>query len=325
MTRFSLALVWLPLLAGLLPLGAQEGKRVEDPDLPSYVKSREFVGDLTVVGSDTMSIVLSNWSTGFSEIQPGARFVIDAKGSNTAPVALTAGTAQLAPMSREMKAREIDAFIDKHGYPPTALRVGLDALALVVHKDNPLDSLTLDQIDALFSKGRKRGHREDLTTWGQLGAGGEWTGRKVALYGRNSLSGTHTFFREMVLRDGEFKDAVREQPGSAAVVAAVARDVAAIGYCGLGYAGSEVKKLRVAERKGDEAVPAQAASAYDGSYPLSRTLYVYLNRAPGKALHSGVREFCRYILSREGQTELARTGFIPLPASVVKEELKKLD
>jgi phosphate transport system substrate-binding protein len=319
-----LALALLPFVAGLPP-HAQEGKNRGDADLPSYVKGREVVGDLSVVGSDTLSVVMSNWSSGFSEIQPGARFHLEAKGSHTGPLALTAGTAQLAPMSREMKAREVDAFTERYGYPPTALRVGLDALALVVHKDNPLQSLTLEQIDALFSKGRKRGYREDLTSWGQLGAGGEWAGRKVALYGRNTLSGTHSFFKEMVLREGEFKDDLREQPGNAAVVSAVSRDLAAIGYCGLGYAGSEVKKLRVAERKGDEAIEAQADAVYDGSYPLARTLFIYINRAPGKAVPSAVREFCRYILSREGQAEVARTGFIPLPASAVKEELKKLD
>ena len=305
-------------------LGQEERSKV-DPDLPSYIKADVVPGSISSVGSDTLDLVMRHWTAGFSSFYPGVRIHVEGKGSNTAPVALLNATAELGPMSREMKRKEIDGFSEKFGYPPTQLRVALDALAIFVHKDNPLSELTLEQADAIFSKGRKRGYKEDVTTWGQLGLGGAWSGRKINLYSRNTLSGTYIYFKDHVLREGEFKETIMEQPGSAAVVEEVARDPYGIGYSGLGYVNGAVKALKIAERQGMEAMGADAQNVYDGSYPIYRFLYVYVNRDPAKPLRLAVREFCRFMLSKDGQGEVMRDGFIPLPAVVAKEEAKKLD
>jgi phosphate transport system substrate-binding protein len=309
----------------LLPMAAQDATRSPDAEAARYVKRADVSGELSIVGSDTFGALLTRWSGSFSDLHPGVQFAIETKGSNAAPQALTQGLSHLAPMSREMKAREIDAFEEKHGYPPTALRVALDGIVLFVHKDNPIDALTLEQLDAIYSTGRNRGQKTEIRTWGQLGARGDWANRPITLYGRNSLSGTHTFFRENVLRGGEFRKDVQEQSGSDAVVAQVARDPSAIGYAGLAYPTAEVKKIALAERKGIDAVQAGKDTVADGSYPISRALYVYVNRAPGRSLHRGALEFSRYMLSREGQAEVEAAGFVALPGAVVLAELRKLE
>jgi phosphate transport system substrate-binding protein len=153
-------------------------------------------------------------------------------------------------MSREMKADESNKFEQKFGYKPTVVRVALDALAVYVHKDNPIQSLTLQQVDAIFSSTRKSGAPSDITTWGQLGLTGEWAGKAISLYGRNSASGTYGYFKEHALAKGDYKATVKEQPGSAAVVQGVSADLGGIGYSGIGYKTSEVRAVPIVGKDG---------------------------------------------------------------------------
>lgn len=295
-----------------------------DPGLKSYERTDGVSGNLSSIGSDTLNNLMTFWAEGFKKIYPNVNIQIEGKGSGTAPPALIKGTAQLGPMSREMKKTEIDEFEKAFGYKPTPIRVALDALAIYVNKDNPLDQITLEQADAVFSKGHKRGYKEDIKTWGQLGLKGDWSDRPISLYGRNSASGTYGFFKEHTLSGGDYKDTVKEQPGSSSVVQGVTEDRFAIGYCGMGYATPGVKKLKIAEKSGAEFVPADAEHVYDDSYPLRRFLFVYINKPPSKALDPLVREVGIFIVSKEGQQIVVKDGFIPLPASVADQEIKKL-
>jgi phosphate transport system substrate-binding protein len=295
-----------------------------DPALTPYKAASGVSGNLSSVGSDTLNNLMTFWAELFGKYYPNAKVQIEGKGSSTAPPALIAGTAQLGPMSREMKGSEIDQFEKKYGYKPTALRTSVDALAVFVNKDNPIKCLGLDQVDAVFSKSRRRGAKDDVTTWGQLGLTGEWASRPISLYGRNSASGTYGFFKEHTLKNGDYKDSVKEQPGSASVVQGVTVDRFAIGYSGIGYATAGVRAVPLTEKDGGKCVDATADNSYNGSYPLARFLYVYVNKAPGKPLDPLVREFVRVVLSREGQEAVIKDGYFPIPAAIAKEESNKV-
>ena len=316
------------LVAGLataLLLGGSAAAQVTvDPQLTPYKPAGGVSGNLSSVGSDTLNNLMTFWAELFAKYYPNAKIQIEGKGSSTAPPALIAGTAQLGPMSREMKGTEVDQFEKKYGYKPTPLRTSVDALAIFVNKDNPIKCLSLAQADALFSKSRRRGATQDIVTWGQLGLTGEWANKPISLYGRNSASGTYGFFKEHTLKNGDFKDSVKEQPGSASVVQGVTVDRFAVGYSGIGYATAGVRAVPLTEKDGGKCMEATADNAYNGSYALARFLYVYINKAPGKPLDPLVREFTKLMFSREGQEAVVKDGYFPIPASVAKEELNKV-
>ena len=226
--------------------------------------------------------------------------------------------------SREMKQEEMDGFERKHGYKPTNVKVAVDALAVFVNKDNPIKCLSLTQVDGAFSKTRNRGGPE-ITTWGQLGLTGDWAKRPVSLYGRNSASGTYGFFKEHTLKKGDYKDTVKEQPGSAAVVQGGTVDRFSMGYSGIGYATPGVRAVPLTDKDGGTCEEATAANAYSGKYPLARFLFVYFNKASNKPLDPLTAQFLRLVLSREGQEVVVKDGYYPLPAAIIEEQLKRLD
>lgn len=312
------------LAAVALVAGSAAGQVKVDPGLQGYKPVGGVSGNLSSVGSDTLNNLMTLWAESFSRFYPNVKIQIEGKGSSTAPPALISGTAQLGPMSRPMKGSEIDVFEKKYGYKPTPIRTSVDALAVFVNKDNPIKCLTIEQVDAIFSKSRRHGYREDLKTWGQLGLSGDWANRPISLYGRNSASGTYGFFKEHALKNGDYRDEVKEQPGSASVVQGVTVDRYAVGYSGIGYATAGVRPVPLAEKAGAPCVAATAERAYDGTYPLARFLYVYINRAPAKALDPLTREFVKLVLSKEGQEVVVKDGYFPIPASVSKEELSKI-
>ncbi len=304
--------------------GAPGGAVQVDPALPAYRPAGSLAGTLNSIGSDTLNNLMTLWAEAFRRHHPSVQTQIEGKGSSTAPPALIEGTAQLGPMSREMKASEIDAFEREFGYPPTQVRVAVDALAVYVHRDNPLARLTLPQVDAIFGKSRACGHPRPIDTWADAGVAGPLAARPISLYGRNSASGTYGFFKEKALCGGDFRDTVKEQPGSASVVQGVSEDAAGIGYSGIGYRTSGVKPLTLAARDGAPFVGVDPEDVLAGRYPLSRYLYIYVNRAPGKPLPPLVAELLRFVLSREGQEVVVKDGYLPLPAAVAREELAKL-
>ena len=296
-----------------------------DKNLSQYKKTVGVSGNANSIGSDTMNNLMTLWLEAFRKFYPMVNIQIEGKGSSTAPPALIEGTAQFGPMSRAMKAKEIDAFEKKYGFKPTQIRTSLDALAVFVQKDNPLDCLALEEVDAIFSKTRKREYPEDITVWSQLGLSGEWNNKPISLYGRNSASGTYGFYKEHVLKKGDYKDAVKEQPGSASVVQGITEDKYGIGYSGVGYKTSGVKVLSLAEKKGDTCYDGSYENVVSGKYPLSRFLYLYIVKAPNKSLDPLVKEFLKFVLSSEGQQIVIKDGYLPLTNDVVEEELKKIE
>lgn len=296
-----------------------------DSKIKQYVKVGGVAGNLNSIGSDTMNNLMTYWAEGFNKAYPNVKIQIEGKGSTTAPPSLISGTSQVGPMSRAMKPTEIDAFEKKYGYKPTEIKTSLDALAVYVNKDNPVKGLSFPQIDAIFSKTRKGAYKTDITTWGQLGLTGDWASKPISLYGRNSASGTYGFFKEHALYKGDYKSTVKEQPGSASVVQGVTEDRYGIGYSGLGYKTSGVRPGALSFKDGEPYKEAEMENVLNGSYPLARFLYVYINKKPGKPLDPMVMEFIKFILSRDGQEVVIKDGFMPLPASVVDAELKKIE
>jgi len=296
-----------------------------DSQLAEYHRTGgEVAGSLKCVGSDTMNNLVSIWAEGFKKFYPGVREAIEGKGSASAPPALTAGSCTFAPMSRDWKPTEIDAFQERHGYPPTVVPVAIDMLVIFVHRDNPIASLTLQEVDAVFSQNRLGGHDRDIRTWGDLGLDGEWRSRPISLYGRNASSGTYGFFKEKALFKGDLKPTVKEQPGSSAVVQAVANDRSAIGYSGIGYRTAGVRAVPLALRPGLPAVEPEPLAAYTGDYPLARFLSLGVNYRPGVPLDPLRREFLRYVLSGSGQRDVRKDGYLPITAAVARRALAEV-
>lgn len=324
--RFSLcALALLGVLASGFASVYADDAIVLDPALKGYVKVSGVTGNVNSIGSDTLNNLMTLWAEGFRKQYPSVKIQIEGKGSSTAPPALIEGTALLGPMSRTMKNTEVDAFERKFRYKPTAFPVAIDALAVYVNKDNSVQGFTMAQLDAIFSKTRRRGAPENLDRWGQLGVTGEVGTSPISIYGRNSASGTYGFFKEFALKNGDYKDEVKEQPGSASVVQGITEDQAGIGYSGIGYLTSGVRALPLAEKEGASFVAPTQTNAMNGSYPLWRHLLVYVNKAPNKPLDPLVKEFIKFIYSKEGQAIVIKDGFFPLPQSVIEKELPKLE
>jgi phosphate transport system substrate-binding protein len=311
--------------AVILASGVGFAQQIEvDARIPVYKKVSGISGNASSIGSDTMNNLMALWLESFRKYYPNVKIQIEGKGSSTAPPALIEGTAQFGPMSRPMKATEVDKFEKQFGYPPTMLRTSLDALAVFVNKDNPMKGLTLAQVDAIFSKTRRGEYKENVSTWGQVGLMGDWENAGMSLYGRNSASGTYGFFKEHALFKGDYKDEVKEQPGSASVVQGVGEDRYGIGYSGIGYKTSGVRVVPLALEAGEPFREGTLENVLDGSYPLGRFLSLYINKAPGKTLDPLVREFAKFIFSKEGQEIVIKDGYMPVPYDVVKEELEKL-
>jgi len=286
-----------------------------DAGIPDYNKVSGVSGNINSVGSDTMNNLMALWCEGFAKYYPNVKCQIEGKGSSTAPPALIEGTSTFGPMSRAMKNSEIDEFQKKFGYEPTQIKTSIDTLAVYVNKDNPTECLTMEQVDAIFSKNRACGGAEDITTWGQLGLTGDWANKPLSIYGRNSASGTYGYFKDHALCKGDYKDSVKEQPGSASVVQGITEDISGIGYSGIGYLTSGVKAIKLGKTAG-ECYPPDLADVISGDYPLARFLYLYVNKEPNKPLDPLKEQFLTYVLSKEGQEVVIKDGYLPLPASV---------
>jgi phosphate transport system substrate-binding protein len=294
-----------------------------DAGIPDYQKASGIAGNLSSVGSDTLANLMTLWAEEFNREYPNVNIQIQAAGSSTAPPALTEGTSNLGPMSREMKDDELEAFEDKYGYKPVAVPVAIDALAVMVNKDNPIKGLTVPQVDAIFSSTRKCGHETDIETWGDAGVAA-WGAKTIQLYGRNSVSGTYGYFKEHALCKGDFKSNVNEQPGSASVVQSVTSSKNGIGYSGMGYSTSGIRMVPLAKKAGQPFVDATPENAIKGAYPLTRYLYIYVNKKPNQPLAPLENEFMKMVLSKTGQQVVIKDGYIPLPAKVVEKVLSTL-
>jgi len=308
--------------AGATAIAATAQAQGVDPSLADYKPVSGVSGNLKSIGSDTLNNLMTLWAEGFQAQYPNVKIEIEGKGSSTAPPALIAGTAQFGPMSRPMKAAEIDQFEKKFGYKPSAIRGAVDALAVFVHKDNPIKCLSLQQVDAMFSKTRKGGADKEIATWADVGLTGEWASKPISLYGRNSASGTYGYFKEEALFNGDFRDSVKEQPGSSAVVQGIASDKFAIGYSGIGYKTADVRAVPLSKKTGDKCVEANAEMAYAGEYPLARFLYIYVNVNPTQKMDPLRGEFVKYVYSKQGQAAVVKDGYFPVTKAIADDDLK---
>jgi phosphate transport system substrate-binding protein len=312
-------------LAGVFCFAASAAAQVTvDPKIPEYKPVEGVSGSMKSIGSDTMNNLMALWAEGFHKFYPNVQVEVEGKGSTTAPPALISGAAHFGPMSRAMKQAEIDKFEEKFGYKPTALRSSIDMLAVYVNKDNPIRSLTMQQVDAIFSKTRKAGNPKDITTWGDVGLEGEWADKPISIYGRNSASGTYGYFKEHALLNGDYKDSVKEQPGSSSVVQGVASDRYAIGYSGIGYKTADVRAVPLAKNAKSQAIEASPENAYRGEYPMARFLLIYVNYKPNTQLDPLRREFVKYLFSKEGQQDVIKDGYFPATATIARNALKSV-
>lgn len=325
MKKNSIAITFVAAILGVsLYASAAVAAVSVDRNIPDYSPSSGISGNFSSVGSDTLANLMTLWAESFKRFYPNVNIQVQAAGSSTAPPALTEATANVGPMSRKMKDNEIAAFEDRHGYKPMAIPVAIDALAVYVNKDNPIKGMSIADVDAIFSSTRKCGGSKDVSRWGELGLTGVWAGRDIQIFGRNSVSGTYGYFKKVALCKGDFKNGVNEQPGSASVVQAVTSSINAIGYSGIGYKTSGVRALPISRKTDGNYVASSPENAVTGAYPLSRFLYVYVNKHPNKPMAPIDKEFFKLVLSQQGQEVVIKDGYIPLPAKVVQKYLSEL-
>ena len=314
----------LALASFAIATGAAADTTRLDPELEPYTKVSGVSGRVKSVGSDTMNNLMALWAEGFRGLYPNVMVEIEGKGSGTAPPALVSGQATFGPMSRKIKDKEQDGFEAHYGYKATQLPTSIDMLAFYVHKDNPVKGLSLAQLDAIFGKSRKLGHGKDIRTWGHVGLTGEWANKPISAYGRNSASGTYGYVKKHVLGKGDYKDSVKEQAGSSAVVQSIANDRYAIGYSGIGYKTADVRAIPLGAGSSRSYVAAEPEAAYSGDYPLARFLYLTVNYRPGSKLDPLRGEFLKFIFSREGQSVVVKDGYLPLTATIATQALASI-
>ncbi len=341
---FILSLVWwgtVSLVAA--EVTADDAKPGGGPALARYVSAGELSGQMTIAGSDTMQPMVSKLTAAFKRFYPQVDFAVEGGGSEEGIRGFILGYSDqrrgdkarqghLGPnkptilsSSRKLREDELRAFASHRGYRPMEFPIAMDAVALFVNRENPIHGLTLEQVDAIFSHARKRGYRENIATWGQLGLTDGWEDQPIRLYGRDKASGTREFFTQAALLGADLKEEVKEQPGSASEILAIARDPLGMGYLGIGFQSSYVKAVPLAERAGLPYVSPTPETVADGTYPLSRLLYFYVDQPPGKPYNPTLLEFLRFINSQDGQVVVARAQYFPLSPSLVNRSLVVLN
>lgn len=323
-------------------LGAAGEQRV-DPAVELYNTQNRVEGKLSIAGSDTMKPVISKLAAQFLSLHPGAEIAVEGVGSGAAIREFQLGISyqrrgdkvrgrgtggsnrvQLLASSRQMTEEEQQGFQYNYGYRPFEVPIARDAVAIYVHRDNPVQQLSLAQIDAIFDKDLKRG-QPAITTWGQVGLPETaLASQPIRLYGRDKRSGTREFFKHVALKDGELRDTVKEQPGSASEIIAIAQDPLAIGYAGTGFNIPEVRQVPIAIQPDQAPVLPSVDSVASGAYPLGRSLYLYVNKNPKEKLDPLVAEFLAFVNSRQGQETVARASLYPLSGTQVARNLQDL-
>ena len=311
-----------------------------EPSYPEYVPCPRLSGDLHTIGSPTMDTITLGWIELFRDAHREIEDVttMEARANTTVVSGLVSGQSQIGPASRSLFPGETAEFVKKFGYEPTQIRVcggaydrtGYSpALAIYVNEDNPLTEISLPQIEEIYARDGK------ITRWGQLGLTGDWAQKPIALFGLNLPNGIATFFSEAAMHNRDFRSAITtratDRTGAVIVralsgmVGGVATDRYGLCYAGPGNAQPHTKMLAVASGTGGPAVSLTREHVLDRTYPLSRYLYIYINRPPGKPVEHNTLEFLRVVLSRQGQELITRRSpLLPLPPAIAREELAKL-
>jgi phosphate transport system substrate-binding protein len=255
-------------------------------------------------GSDTMVNLAQAWAEEYAAVVPSVSVEVSGGGSGTGIAALINGTVDIANCSRKVEAKEIEEAKKNSGKDPLEFMVGYDAMAIYVHKGNPMEQITLEQLADIY------GENSAVTKWSQLGVKMPAEADEIMRVSRQSNSGTYHYFREAVLGKGrDMKLGSRDMHGSKDVVELVSKTPGAIGYSGMGYSTGEVKKLKVAKKKGEPAFDANVENTLNHSYPIARPLYMYTLGTPSGA----VKAYMDWVHAEPGQKIVAESGYVPLP------------
>lgn len=328
----------LYLGCGLPIAGAATSQEVQvDPSLPDYVPHQHVAGSMVgYSGMDTVEQMMAAWNAAFRKFHPDARFSVVQK-DGLGPEDRIA----LGPHTMEVFHPTDLAYENAYGYEPFRVKIcaaayilksHVSAIGVYVNKDNPLTSISLRKLDAIFSAERRRGYPADITTWGQLGLTGPWAERPIHLYGFYWRDDVTDYFKKLVMLDAPFKptyevpggDMSRNTPKvAAAIMSALAQDPDGISFGNASYMTDQVKTLGLSVK----GVVSQftLTDVASGRYPLQRYLYIYVNRKPGQPLDPLVKEFLRLVLSRQGQSLVSQDHYLPLPAAIDEQELEKLN
>ncbi len=317
-----LCLFIIPLLVITDTVAQQNNDKFTDNN-NNYAERAGVYGTITSVGSDSMASLMSYWAEGFKRHYPHINFQIQATGSSTASQALTQGTANIGPMSRQLNAAEIARFERVHGYPPTVLTVAVDAIGIFVQRNNPLNKVTVQQIDAIFSGTRWCGAAHPITSWEQLGVDKFHRKRSIELFSRSSISGTYDLFKEKALCGGDFVVFNNEMQSSKSVIQSIAASIGGIGYAALGQATREVKALSISP-DGEKYFAPSYENVQSGAYPLTRYLYIMVNKSPFSPLTPLENAFLHYILSPEGQTIVVKSGYFSVEQSLLSRQINQI-
>jgi phosphate transport system substrate-binding protein len=302
--------------------GDVNGTRILSDALPPYESVVGLTGKITSIGESTTTNLVARVAAEFRRMYPDVTLQVIASPISIGPLALLEGRADLVPMSRPLTPEEIQNFTRKYGYPPLEIKVAADALAIYVDKGNPVPGLTLGQLDGIFSQTQRRGG-SSIETWGQTGLTGEWTDRRITLYGYGPEDGAHQIFQQQVLDGGVFRLSLRVEGGGSSIVQGVAADPGAIGFASIFFTCKRVRVVQIAGVDGRFYAPTEE-NVRSRRYPLSRFLYVCVNKPPRKPLGGPAVKFLRFLLSREGQQIVAAGGNIPLDAVTVEQGRRAL-
>lgn len=302
----------------LPPVNWGQGRPTLDSEVPSYVSPGPVSGELTISAPETMTPLVRAWVEDVVLHHPSLNIItMTREESDTSLAALLEHRSEIAAMPRRITVNEIAEFVREYGYEPTEVPVASDALAIFVHKDNPVTGLSLDELDAMFCRERRRGLKHPINSWGLVGVMDEWFETPVRLHGRNGKSGPSYFFREEVCKGGTFHPRLTDAHGLASVIEEVERDPNGIGFSAIAYRTSLVKAVPIASVKGGRYVEPSVRTAMDGSYPLRRNLYLYVAKPPKADAATATVEFIRYVLSRQGQTQALDFGYLPLSSAQI--------
>ncbi len=318
-----IVLTALSAWSGLASPASSQIRPEVDPQIPSYVAQETVSGKLEIAGSETMKPLIDAWMRDLTRRHPGLKPVVASAGSETGLEAILQHRTGIAAMSRRMSTDEISAFVKEYGFEPTEVPVANDALAVFVHKDNPITGLSLEELDAMFCRERQRGLSYDIDSWGLVGLMDEWFEAPIRLYGRNGKSGTSALFRDEVCKGGTFRPRLVDAPGSASVVLDVVKDPQGIGFSAIGYKTSMVRPVPIAMVKGGRYVEPTFHSVMDGSYPLERHLYLYIAKPPKTPPAPALKELVRFALSQQGQQLALDHGYFPLSPMEITRLLSK--
>ena len=317
----------LAVLCTILASGARvHAQAALDPQLSPYRAGLEPIkGKLKLIGSETMSGIAGVWKDSFERFHPDVSVEISVKGSINAVNVVRDGEANFGLLSREVLAEEIKEFTDKKGYAPHLLVSSLERVAIYVHKDNPIQGLTLSQLDAIFSSSLKRGARAQARTWGDVGISGPMAAQPLACFTRSATTGSQVFFQEVVLLGGEFHKGVIPQEDNLEMVKNIAKTPNALGFAGATYELPGVKAVPIAAQEGGEFFAIDCVPSPKGSYPLVRPMQLVVNLPPKAKLNPLEAEFIKYVFSRMGQEDVVKAGFTPVSSKPAQIALDSVD